>query len=77
MSREPVRAKITGTGMYVPDRVVTNDELAGMMDTSDEWIQQRTGIVERHWVEDGQTPVDLAEALLGPVSAAVAGRAPQ
>jgi 3-oxoacyl-[acyl-carrier-protein] synthase-3 len=62
MSREPVRAKITGTGMYVPDRVVTNDELAGMMDTSDEWIRQRTGIVERHWVEDGQTPVDLAEA---------------
>ncbi len=48
--------------MYVPERVVTNDELASMMDTSDEWIQQRTGIRERRWVNDGQTPVDLAKA---------------
>jgi 3-oxoacyl-[acyl-carrier-protein] synthase-3 len=56
-----VRAKITGTGMYVPDRVVTNDDLAKRMDTNDEWIRQRTGIVERRWVEEGQEPVDLAE----------------
>ena len=42
-----LRAKITGTGMYVPDRVVTNDELAALMDTSDEWIRQRSGIVGR------------------------------
>jgi len=56
------RAKITGTGMYVPERVVTNDELAELMDTSDEWIRQRTGIVERHFIEPGQTPVDLAQA---------------
>jgi len=34
-----MRAKIVGTGLYVPERVVTNDELAGLMDTSDEWIQ--------------------------------------
>jgi 3-oxoacyl-[acyl-carrier-protein] synthase-3 len=56
------RAKFTGTGMYVPDRVVTNHELAELMDTSDEWIRQRTGIVERRFIEDGQTPADLAEA---------------
>jgi 3-oxoacyl-[acyl-carrier-protein] synthase-3 len=56
-----VRAKITGTGMYVPDRVVTNDDLAKRMDTNDEWIRQRTGIVERRWVEEGEGPVDLAE----------------
>jgi 3-oxoacyl-[acyl-carrier-protein] synthase-3 len=56
-----VRAKITGTGMYVPGRVVTNDDLADRMDTSDEWIRQRTGIRERRWIEEGQKPVDLAE----------------
>ena len=55
-----VRAKLTGTGMYVPERVVTNSELAALMDTSDEWIQQRTGIKERRYITPGQTPVDLA-----------------
>jgi len=54
------RAKITGTGMYVPERVVTNDDLAGLMDTSDEWIQQRTGIRERRYVAPEETPADLA-----------------
>jgi len=55
------RAKLTGTGMCVPHRVVTNHDLAKLMDTSDEWIRQRSGIVERHYIEEGQTPVDLAE----------------
>jgi 3-oxoacyl-[acyl-carrier-protein] synthase-3 len=55
------RAKITGTGMYVPGRVVTNHDLAQRMDTSDEWIRQRSGIVERRYIEEGQTPVDLAQ----------------
>ena len=54
------RAKITGTGMYVPDRVVTNDELSERMDTSDEWIRQRTGIEERCHISEGQRPSDLA-----------------
>jgi 3-oxoacyl-[acyl-carrier-protein] synthase-3 len=54
------RAKISGTGMYVPDRVVTNDELAKHMDTSDEWIQKRTGIRERHYIDPGTEPSDLA-----------------
>ncbi len=53
-------AKITGTGMCVPDRVVTNHDLAKRMDTSDEWIRQRTGIEERRFIEPGQQPSDLA-----------------
>tara|TARA_B100000683_G_C12445846_1_gene538076 strand:- start:231 stop:1238 length:1008 start_codon:yes stop_codon:yes gene_type:complete len=53
--------KISGTGMYVPPRVVTNDELAKLMDTSDEWIQQRSGIKERRYVDDDTSPTDLAE----------------
>jgi 3-oxoacyl-[acyl-carrier-protein] synthase III len=54
------RSVITGTGHAVPERVVTNDELAGLMDTSDEWIRARTGIQERHWIREGETGVGLA-----------------
>ncbi len=43
---------IKGTGKYVPPRIVKNEELAQLMDTSDEWIRQRTGIEERHWVPE-------------------------
>ncbi len=53
---------ITGTGMAVPDRVVTNDDLARVMDTSDQWIRERTGIAERRWVTEGQTGVELGLA---------------
>jgi 3-oxoacyl-[acyl-carrier-protein] synthase-3 len=57
------RAAITGAGMYVPDRVVTNDDLTKLMDTSDEWIQQRSGIRERRYVDpERETPADLAAA---------------
>ncbi|HVP28298.1 MAG TPA: beta-ketoacyl-ACP synthase III [Myxococcota bacterium] len=55
------RAKIAGTGMYVPERVVTNDDLAQLMDTSDEWIRQRSGIRERRFVSEGETPSLLAQ----------------
>lgn len=55
-----LRSRVAGTGSSVPDRVVTNADLTEMMDTTDEWIQQRTGICERRWVEDGQGPADLA-----------------
>lgn len=55
------RSRIVGTGMCVPDRVVTNQDLTQWMDTSDEWIQQRSGIRERRWVVEGETPADLAE----------------
>ncbi len=54
------RAKISGTGMCVPDRVVTNDDLAKLMNTTDEWIRQRTGIENRRYIEPGQQPADLA-----------------
>src|SRR5438046_1889446 len=50
------------TAFHVPDRVVTNDELSRMMDTSDEWITQRSGIRTRHWVSDGETGASLARA---------------
>jgi 3-oxoacyl-[acyl-carrier-protein] synthase III len=50
---------VLGTGHAVPDRVVTNDELARSMDTSDEWIRARTGIRERHWIRPGETGVEL------------------
>ena len=51
---------ISGTGAYLPPRIVTNDELSTYMDTSDEWIQERTGIKERHYVEKGEGPSDIA-----------------
>ncbi len=44
-----IRSKIAGIGMYVPENTITNNDLAKYMDTSDEWIQERTGIKERHY----------------------------
>jgi 3-oxoacyl-[acyl-carrier-protein] synthase-3 len=56
-----MRATITGAGHYVPSKVVTNDDLAKLMSTSDEWIQQRSGIKERRFIEhDGIGASDLA-----------------
>ncbi|UCH10059.1 MAG: ketoacyl-ACP synthase III [Fidelibacterota bacterium] len=54
------RAYVSGTGYYVPERVVTNDDLAALMDTSDEWITERTGIKERRYVADGVGTTDVA-----------------
>jgi 3-oxoacyl-[acyl-carrier-protein] synthase III len=59
-SRLLLPVTITGTGMAVPSRVVTNHDLSKLMDTSDEWIKQRTGIEERRHVDVGGTPSDLA-----------------
>ncbi|MEM6733192.1 MAG: 3-oxoacyl-ACP synthase, partial [Myxococcota bacterium] len=50
-----------GTGHFVPDRVVTNHDLAGRMPTSDEWIQQRTGIIERRHVDFENDPMGSSE----------------
>ena len=47
------RSKIIGLGMYVPDNVVTNKDLTKVMDTSDEWILERTGIKERRHILKG------------------------
>ncbi|HEV7557582.1 MAG TPA: beta-ketoacyl-ACP synthase III [Kofleriaceae bacterium] len=54
------RSRILGIGMSVPARVVTNHELAEKMETSHEWIVERTGIEERHWVVPGETGAQLA-----------------
>jgi 3-oxoacyl-[acyl-carrier-protein] synthase III len=54
------RIGITGLGCYVPDRVLTNDELTGLVDTSDEWIMERTGIRERRIAAPEQAMSDLA-----------------
>lgn len=57
---EKIRSYIKGLGHYVPERVVTNDELSTLMDTSDEWIVERTGIKERRFADEGVGPSDLA-----------------
>lgn len=54
-------SRIAGTGSYLPERVVTNADLEKMVDTTDEWIRDRTGIERRHIAAEGQTTVDLAE----------------
>ena len=54
------RSVVVGCGSYLPDRIVTNEELAQRVDTSDEWIQQRTGIRERRIAADDQKTSDLA-----------------
>ncbi|WP_242108133.1 beta-ketoacyl-ACP synthase III [Luteimonas aquatica] len=53
-------ARIAGTGSYLPERVLRNEDLAKMVDTSDEWILARTGISERHIAAEGETTSDLA-----------------
>ncbi|UKV16618.1 ketoacyl-ACP synthase III [Thalassospiraceae bacterium SW-3-3] len=57
-----VRSRIIGCGSYLPSNVVTNDELAKRVDTSDEWIVARTGIRQRHVAAEGETTSDLAVA---------------
>src|SRR5437879_6571624 len=55
-----LRTEFIATGFHVPARLVTNDDLAQLMDTSDDWITQRSGIKTRHWVSNGETGVTLA-----------------
>ncbi|MBB1089038.1 ketoacyl-ACP synthase III [Lysobacter sp. SG-8] len=57
---ERVYARIAGTGSYLPEKVLTNADLAKIVDTSDEWIASRTGIRERHIAAEGETTCDLA-----------------
>jgi 3-oxoacyl-[acyl-carrier-protein] synthase-3 len=54
-------ARIAGTGSYLPDNIVTNRDLEQKVDTSDQWIRERTGIEQRHIALPGQSTVDLAE----------------
>ncbi len=55
-----IHARIAGTGSYLPEKVLTNDDLTKLVDTSDEWIAARTGIRERHVAAEGETTSDLA-----------------
>ena len=63
-------ARLLGLGAYRPRRRVTNDELATMMDTNDEWIQSRVGIAERRWASEDETLVEMAVAAGGKALAA-------
>ena len=54
-------ARIIGTGSYLPERVVHNTDLEKIMETSDQWIRDRTGIERRHYAAEGETTVDMAE----------------
>ncbi len=64
-----IRSRIIGCGAFLPDNVVTNDDLAKKVDTSDAWIRERTGIRQRYIAGEGQTTSDLA---LGAARAALA-----
>jgi len=55
-----IRSAVTGVGSYLPEQIVTNADLAEFVDTSDEWIQERTGIKQRHKARDDQPTSDLA-----------------
>lgn len=70
-----IYARITGTGSFLPERILTNQDLERMVDTSDSWIRERTGIEQRHIAETGQLTSDLAEPAARAALAA-AGRRP-
>ena len=55
------KSMIAGVGHYVPEQVINNFDLEKIMETSDEWIRERSGIEERRWVKDGENNLDLAE----------------
>ncbi|HEX8470595.1 MAG TPA: beta-ketoacyl-ACP synthase 3, partial [Brevundimonas sp.] len=55
-----IRSAVTGVGSYLPEQIVTNADLAKFVDTSDEWIQERTGIKQRHRARDDEPTSDLA-----------------
>lgn len=55
-----ISSKIVGVGSYLPEKILTNDDLEQMLDTSDEWIQARTGIKKRHIADENQKTSDLA-----------------
>jgi len=68
---ERIYSRIAGTGSYLPEKVVTNDDLAKVVDTSDEWIRTRTGIRERRVAAEGQATSDLGyQAALKAIEAA-------
>jgi len=61
-STGPAHARILSVGAFRPERVVTNEEICTYIESTDEWIRQRTGIEERRWADAGTSVVDMAEA---------------
>ena len=55
-----IYSRITGTGSYLPLKVLSNNDLEKMVDTNDQWIQERTGIKKRHIIAENETTTDLA-----------------
>ncbi|MGB2097480.1 MAG: hypothetical protein ACPHW5_06770, partial [Candidatus Puniceispirillales bacterium] len=51
---------LTASGSYLPEKILTNDDLSKMMDTNDEWIRQRSGITQRHIIADDELTSDMA-----------------
>ena len=60
MKQIKCKANITATGKYLPEKVLTNHDMEKLVETSDEWIQTRTGIRERRMVQNGQATVDMS-----------------
>ena len=60
-----VRTVIAGCGGYLPERILTNDDLAKMVDTTDRWITERTGIKERRIAAEGELTSDMGAIVLG------------
>ena len=58
----PRHSRIMGVGAYRPARVVMNSEIVDKIDSSDEWIRERSGIISRHFAADDESVVDMAEA---------------
>ena len=69
-------SRITGTGSYLPEKILTNHDLEKIMDTTDEWIRDRTGIYKRHIAAGGETTCDLAE-IAATRAMEAAGRTPR
>src|SRR5260370_41441897 len=65
----PLRSILAGCGGYLPERIVTNDELARTIDTSDEWIRERTGIRERHFAAAHETNAFMGTQAAAPALA--------
>ena len=70
-------SKITGVGMYVPEEVVTNDDLSKLMDTNDQWITERTGIKERRFFKEGVDTVSSMGAKASEIAMERAGKKPE
>ena len=66
-------ARLLGVGKYLPARVVTNDEICEWIESSDEWIRERSGIESRHYAAEDESVVDMAAAAAGKALAHAGG----